>query len=203
MKIIRQSADELVLKEGSASGIVVGVVLAIASVLAWYFLHKSNAIAIWIAPALMAIGIIVILFSSSITVVANKGSGKVFYEKKRLIGGQDSTYAIDDIFRIETRKQWRMETRPSSGDPSVSMPQTALVAQSVIVFKDGRELALDHQKTSSSTAVGGVVLMGGQGAETAIAAQLAKFLCVPFQEIMPPNMSGGNNIIVGGGSIQL
>jgi hypothetical protein len=71
-----------------------------------------------------------------------------------------------------------------------------LVAQSVIVFKDGRELALDHQKTSSSTSVGGAVIMGGQGAETAIAAQVAKFLNVPFQEIMPPNMSGGTNIIV-------
>jgi hypothetical protein len=69
-----------------------------------------------------------------------------------------------------------------------------LVAQSVMVFRDGRELALDHQKTSSSTSVGGVVLMGGQGAETAIAAQVAAFLNVPFQEIMPPNMSSGINI---------
>jgi hypothetical protein len=67
-----------------------------------------------------------------------------------------------------------------------------LVAQSVIVFRDGREIPLDHQKTSSLTTVGSVVLMGGQGAETAIAAQVAKFLNVPFQEIAPPNM--GMNI---------
>jgi len=136
-------------------------------------------------------------------VVASKASGQVFYRKKRLIGGQDSTYAIADIFRIETRKQWRTENTPPSGNQSGSMPQTLLVAQSVIVFKDGRELALDHQKTSSSTSVGSVTVMGGQGAETAIAARMAQFLNVPFQEIMPPNMGSGINIIgSGGGSIQ-
>ena len=83
------------------------------------------------------------------------------------------------------------------------MAQPVLVAQSVIVFKDGREVPLDHQKSSSGTSVGSVVLMGGQGAETAIAAHVAKFLDVPFQEIAPPNMSAGINIIGGGpGSTQ-
>ena len=75
------------------------------------------------------------------------------------------------------------------------MPQPVLVAQSVIVFKDGREVALDHQKTSSSMSVGSVVLMGGQGAEVAIANRVASFLSVPFQEIAPPNMGTGINIM--------
>jgi hypothetical protein len=69
-----------------------------------------------------------------------------------------------------------------------------LVAQSVIVFKDGRELPLDHQKTSSSMSTGSVVLMGGQGAEVALAAKVANFISVPFQEISPPNMGMGVNI---------
>jgi hypothetical protein len=103
-------------------------------------------------------------------------------------------YPIADVFRIETRKQWQMQNTGQSGNQGGSTPQQVLVAQSVMVFKDGRELPLDHQKTSSSTSVGGVVLMGGQGAETAIAAQVAAFLNVPFQEIMPPNMGSGINI---------
>jgi hypothetical protein len=82
-------------------------------------------------------------------------------------------------------------TPPQQGQP---IPQPQLVAQSVIVFKDGRELALDHQKTSSTTSVGGVSVMSGQGAESAIAAQVAQFLNVPFEEIMPPNMGSGMNI---------
>jgi hypothetical protein len=87
-------------------------------------------------------------------VLANKGSGQVSYQKKRLIGAQDSTYSIADIFRIETRKQWRVQNTPPAANQGGSMPQPLLVAQSVIVFKDGRELALDHQKTSFSTSAG-------------------------------------------------
>src|SRR5579862_5773147 len=185
MKIINQSADELVLKEGSTSGIVVGGVLIVAGAFAGYLLRESTPYAIWIALALVVVGVAVILFSSSITVTANKTAGRLLYEKKRIVGAQNSTYAIAEIFRIETRKQWQVQNTPPNGNqPGSSMPQ--LVAQSVIVFKDGRELPLDHQKTSSTTTVGPVVLMGGQGAETAIAAQVAKFLNVPFQEIAPP-----------------
>ena len=194
MKITSQSADQLVLEEGSTSGIVVGAVLIVAGVHAGYFLRASNPIVIWIALALGVVGIVVILFSSSITVTANKASGQVLYQKKRLIGAKDSTYAIGDIFRIETRKEWRVDNAPRSEGQGPSIPRPVLVAQSVIVFKDGRELALDHQKTSSTTSVGSVVLMGGQGAETAIASQVAKFLNVPFQEIAPPNMGSGLNI---------
>jgi drug/metabolite transporter (DMT)-like permease len=106
MKITSQSSDELVLQEGSTSGIVVGAVLIVAGALAGYFLRPSTPYAIWIALALALIGVAVILFSSSITVTAKRASGQLLYEKKRIVGAQNSTYAIADIFRIETRKQW-------------------------------------------------------------------------------------------------
>jgi hypothetical protein len=98
---------------------------------------------------------------------------------------------IADVLRIETRKQWRVQNSPPAGNQNVSIPQPVLVCQSVIVFKDGRELALDHQKTSSTTTIGPAVLMSGQGKEVALAMQVAKFLSVPFQEIAPPNMGMG------------
>jgi hypothetical protein len=168
MKIVSQSSDELVLKEGSASGIVVGIVLVIVGLLAEIFLRQSNMVVFWIGLALVAGGVAAILFSSSITVTANKAKGQVVYEKKRLAGsGQNSTFAIADIFRIETRKQWRVDNS-SSGNQGSSPPQPVLVAQSVIVFKDGRELALDHQKSSASTSVGGAVLMSGKVPERSL-----------------------------------
>lgn len=203
MKIMNQSADELVLKEGSASGVTVGVVLIIGGAFAWYFMHSSNSIVIWIALAMAALGIGLILFSSAITVTANKTSGQLLYQKKRLIGAKDSTYAIADIFRIETRKQWQVQNTTAPGNSNVPIQQPVLVAQSVIVFKDGRELALDHQKNSSTTAIGSAVLMGGQGAETALAMKVANFIGVPFEEIAPPGMGAGINIIGGGGRLQL
>ncbi len=188
MKITKISSDELELQEGRAQGMAIGIVLVIAGVLVGIYLHTPFAV--WIAAGLSAIGVAVILLSSSVTISASKTSRLIRYEKKRLIGTRDSTFAISDVFRIETRKQWQTNNTPA-GDQN----QPMLVAQSVIVFKDGRELALDHQKTSSTTSVGSAVLMSGQGAETAMAAQLAKFLDVPFAEIAPPNMGIGVNII--------
>jgi hypothetical protein len=125
------------------------------------------------------------------------------YEKKRLIGAKTDTYKISDVLRIETRKHWRIENAGQPNRETANPPQPILVAQSVIVFKSGKELPLDHQKNSSSMQMGGAVLMSGQGSETAMANRVATFLGVPFQEIMPPNMMGmgmgpGLNIQIGG-----
>jgi len=201
MKIASQTSNELVLREGSASGIVVGSMVVIAGILAAYFLHQSMPMSIWIGLGAVLLGVGVICFASSITVTANKSTGQLLYEKKRLIGAQNSAYSIADVMRIETRKQWRTENVPAAGNQQQSTPQQVLVAQSVIVFKTGQELALDHQKNSSNMSVGSAVLMSGQGAETAIANQVANFLGVPFQEIMPPTMGVGINI--GGTNITL
>ena len=67
----------------------------------------------------------------------------------------------------------------------------------VSVLKDGKELALSHEKTSSTTSIGSVTMMSGQAAQSAMASQVAQFLNVPFQEIAPPNMSSGININIG------
>ena len=199
MKITNVSPDELLLTEGSATGIAIGGAFVIAGAAAAWFGRHSGSLALWIGLGLGIVGLIAILFSSSITINANRATGQLRYQKKRLAGSQDTTYAIADVFRIETRKQWRMQDSPNSGNQNPPMQQPVIVAQSVIVFKDGRELALDHQKTSSTTSIGSTVLMGGQGAETAMALQVAKFLNVPFQEIAPPNMGSGINMISTGG----
>jgi hypothetical protein len=176
----------------------------IAGVLGAYFLHSSKPMALWIGLAAVALGVGVICFASSITVGATKSRDQLVYEKKRIVGAKTDTYKISDVLRIETRKQWRIQG--AGGPPNrdtANPPQPVLVAQSVIVFKSGKELPLDHQKNSSSTQIGSAVLMSGQGSETAMANRVATFLGVPFQEIMPPNMmgmgmSGGLNIQIGG-----
>lgn len=196
MKINQVSADEMELTEGGTAGMMVGIVAVIAGVGVGIFLRDTSAYTIWIALGAVVVGIVLILMSSSITVNANRTTGQLKYQKKRLIGTKNASYAIADVFRVETRKQWQMQNQPQQGNqqgPPVQQP--VLVAQSVIVFKNGSELALDHQKSSAQIGAGGMVLMSGQGAETAMAAQVAKFLNVPFEEIMPPNMGGGINIV--------
>jgi len=204
MKIVSQSADEMVLHEGSWQGLVVGAVCVIAGALGAYFLHSTKPMALWIGLAAVALGVGVICFASAITVGATKSRDQLVYEKKRLVGAKTDTYKISDVLRIETRKQWRIQGAGGPPNRDTANPaQPVLVAQSVIVFKSGKELPLDHQKNSSSMQMGSAVLMSGQGAETAMANRVATFLGVPFQEIMPPNMmgmgmSGGLNIQIGG-----
>lgn len=176
---------------------LIGVVFLIAAAAVVFYRHASNPNMIWVALALALVGLGVLLFSSSITINASRKNGQLFYQKRRLVGGSNTTYPISDILRIETRRQWRMENTASPQNQENSMPQPMLVAQSVIVFKNGREVPLDHQKTSSNTSVGGAVLMSGQGKEIALANAVAEFLGVPFQELSPPNMGTGLNINIG------
>jgi len=204
MKIVSLSSDEMVLQEGNVQGIAIGVLCVLAGALAAYFLHSTKPIALWIGLGAIALGAGVICFASSITVGATKSKDQLIYEKKRIVGAKTDRYKISDVLRIETRKQWRMEGAGAPPDrQAANPPQPVLVAQSVIVFKSGKELPLDHQKNSSSMQVGSAVLMSGQGSETAMANRVAAFLGVPFQEIMPPNMmgmgmSGGWNVQIGG-----
>jgi hypothetical protein len=201
MKIINQTTDALALKEGDATGIIVGIVLVLAGIGIGFSTQFVVAAPLWIALGLVVVGLVVVFMSSSISVVINKTNGQIVYQTKRIIGGQSMTYATGDVLRIETRKSWRMENQNTSGNRGVSVPRQVLVSQSVIVFKDGQELPLDHQKSSSGLSVGPAVMMAGSGKEVAIANQVATFMGVPFQEIAPP--SGPMNINIGGGNLQL
>ena len=201
MKIMSQSSDELVLKEGGASGMVFGMMFAIIGALVGYFARASSPYAIWIGLGFAIVGLVAIFMSSSITVDIQKSAGQLAYQKKRLIGGSSASYAITDVLRIETRKQWKVERAGASNEERMSMSRQVLVSQSVVVFKDGKELPLDHQKQSSSMGIGSAVLIGGERTEVALANQIANFLGVPFQEIASPN--GGIGINIGGGGMQL
>ena len=198
MKIVSQSADELVLSEGRGQGMTVGVALAAGGVAIGFAIRHSTPYAPWIGLGLVAIGVAIVCLASAITMDANKANGQILYQKKRLIGTKSTSYAIADVLRIETRKQWHYENTPPGANREAGPPrEPVLVAQSVIVFKSGQELALDHQKTSSTTQIGPAVLMSGQGKESAMANRVAEFLGVPFQEIAPPAMGmgmGGVNI---------
>ena len=197
MKITSQTADELALKEGGAKSTIVGIIVFLVGAIVMFYAHFSPSTPIWVAIGLCIVGLIAVFASSSIAVDINKTSGQIIYQTKRLIGGQAATYAVGNVLRIETRKSWRMVGGTRTGDVA-SAPRQTLVSQSVIIFKDGQELPLDHQNSSASMSLGSAVMIGGSGKEVAIANQVATFLGVPFQEVAPPNGPMGINI--GGGT---
>ena len=198
MKIINQTTDELVLKEGNTSSIVFGVFFVLIGIGLGFYSRFTVSNTLWVALTIFVIGLITVFVSSSISVDINKTSGQMTYQTKRLIGGKTATFATADVLRVETRKSWRMEQGTRTGN-TISTPRQVLVFQSVMVFKDGQELPLDHQKNSGGgMSVGGAVMMGGSGKEVAIANQVAIFLGVPFQEIAPPTGGMGTGINIGG-----
>ena len=202
MKITNQTADVLSLKEGNVGGIIAGIVLPLIGIGIGVYTRFIPGAPLWIAIGLFVVGILTVLFSSSIIVTIDKAASQIQYQTKRLVGGKAMTFTIGDVLRIETRKSWRTENANNSGNRGVSMPRQVLVSQSVIVFKDGREVPLDHQSGGSSgVSIGPAVMMAGSGKEVAIANQVATFIGVPFQEIAPP--SGPMSINIGGGNIQL
>src|ERR1017187_4444017 len=128
MKIVSQSADEMVLHEGSWQGMVVGAMCVIAGVLGAYFLHSSKPMALWIGLAVVALGVGVICFASSITVGATKSRDQLVYEKKRIVGAKTDTYKISAALRTKPRK--RGPTRGGGGPPNrdrATPPQPVLV----------------------------------------------------------------------------
>jgi hypothetical protein len=198
MRITTLTAEDLELEEGGATGIIIGASLIVGGIVVGAALRNGTPLAIWIGLALALAGVVTILFSSSISLTASKRTGQMHYQKKRIVAPQIASYAIGDVFRIETRKQWRMQDVPGSENQNgPARQQPVLVAQSIIVFKDGKELALNHQTTSSTMSVGSVSMMSDQGSQSAMAAQIAQFFNVPFQEIAPPNMGSGININIG------
>jgi hypothetical protein len=79
-------------------------------------LLRATPFAIWIGLALAVAGVVAILFSSSITLTASKRTGQLHYLKKRIVAPQLASYVITNVFRIETRKQWRLQDVPGSNN---------------------------------------------------------------------------------------
>ncbi len=195
MKIINQTENELILKDGSFSNIFIGIIFCLIGIFLGYQSYGTNEmLSLGMGAIFFIIGIFLILKNSTITVDFSKLNNKFSYQKKSLIKNEINVYNFSDVTRIETRKQW--EARNSSSERNgISTSRQVLVSQSIIVFKDGIELPLDSQKDSSGN-IGLLnttsVLMGGSSKENFIANQVAIFIGVPFQEISPMNSTAVN-----------
>jgi hypothetical protein len=187
MKIIGQTPDQISLKDGNATSLIVGGVLIIVG--AYIFFQANPGLGISnglvVGAGIFVFGVVMILLASTITVVIDKTQNTIAFLKKRLIGGKSQNYNVQDVMRIELRSlvQTVQGTRNQNG--TMSMPHQVLKRQSVFVFKDGSELPLEHVKTVGGTNIGSSMLLTGTGKELSVAKQVADFLNVPLQEIGP------------------
>lgn len=171
MKIISLTPEELQLKEDGVAGIVIGSVMLGVGLLVAAILSQAGAFGILIGLLFACIGAGFLLFSSSISVIANRRTGQLWYQKKRLTGTQASVYNMGDVACVETR--WNLVEQTSTDSDNYTTSRRVLVSKSLIVLRDGRTLPLTHQKNAVRMATPPMIL------------QVAQFLNVPFRETNP------------------
>jgi len=196
MKIIKQNESELVTKDGNMFGSIFGLIFVGIGIFIFFSAGSKNAL---FAGIFAAFGLVIAFLNNVIIASFNKTSGEFIFQKKRLIGVKNVNYSIANIFRIETRENWKSEN-VNSGNNNRSFSRPVLYSSSVVVFKDGTEVIISKpQKKSSDLTIMNVPLSfnKGQSADVVAANQVANFLNVPFQEFIPP--SGGMGINLGQG----
>ncbi len=195
MKIASQTPDELILKDSGIFRFVFGGGFVVFSLVFAYMMYASGtqdtALLIPVVPFL--IGLLSLLLIPSTIIDFNKATGQIAYQKKRLAGSKTTPYAIADVDRLETRGQWQVQRTQNATQRGVGMGSSmderlVLMARSVLIFKDGRELPLDMASGTATQSTGSSLAI--TGSEASIAKQVADFLNVPFREIEPPNISG-------------
>lgn len=182
MKILKQTTDEMVLKDGSVlSGLIGGIIFAGLGGFVLYLNH-IDTVAILVGIIFAIAGLVQIFFATSTTITVNKGRGQLFLQKRGLIKNQLKSYAIADIDRIEMRNDF--QTQHSTIQGRIYM-RPVIIYQSVFVMKDGTELPLGGIKTPRQ--VSGIgspsILRSGESKEVAVGQQIATFISIPFQKI--------------------
>jgi hypothetical protein len=188
MKIVSQTSDQMVLKDSNYWG---AFIAAVTILFGFFFTFEAittsptgpviGGVICWIIA--LAVAFTAIFMSPSFMFSINKSDDTILFHLKRIILSKTETYQIGDISRIELRKAYR---NTSKG--------TQVITQSVIIFKDGKEIPLEGKKAEAALGVFGFVIGGDSAKQTkelSISQQVATFINVPFQEISPDNHSSG------------
>jgi hypothetical protein len=212
---VTQSPDEMIFSGTFAPVLLLGVVciaIAAGSYIVYSFyqsaLLQTFSDSLRVSPSVLQIiffsflafflllGILLICFDSKTTLIASKKRGQLVLRAERLFGWvkEEKISNINDVLRMELRKQTKMEKVPfGRGRPGqisaagailaqqLAKPEPVLYQESIIVFKDGRELLLGRMRTLSPEGNLGPVTLDTIGVPL-VANQLASFLGAPFKE---------------------
>jgi hypothetical protein len=193
MKITEQSASQLVLKSSGVIGMIVGVFLVLIGAILLYlnFAPSSTTHAgIWIPAGIIAVGILVFLFSKSDTITFDKDQKMMTFAKSGITGKSSKQYSLDDIVGVEIVEEYRTQTIREGNGNSVTRPER--YERLSLVMKDGGRVAINSAQAGSGMAMGGISL--GPDRETGMAQQIATFLGVPFNRVAPGMMPPGANL---------
>jgi len=176
MEITELTSEQLRLQEGGLAGILIGAALFIGAVI--WAVAVPLATTMTMAAVLGIAGLLFLFFSSWVKISANKMSGQLYRQVKRLSGKSELRRAIADVSHVEVRWKWATQTDREAAE-STSGP--GLITEVAMVLKDGEGWLLAYRKTSEEREISAFV--GGKGEQYQFAGQVAQFLDVTVREV--------------------
>lgn len=172
MKIVSQTQDTMILKEGALTRIIFGVLFVVIGGMAIFFL--LNIPGFISGGAIALTGLWLILYTHKTEIIISKSLNQILYKSKRFIGTKATTYVLSDAVSVDLRRGQAIAAGLQY------FQATMLTELSLIVFKDGTELVLDDKKTSGHIADS--FLVSGRDKKTITAKNIAEFIGIPFND---------------------
>lgn len=177
MKITQDTQTYLECKKSALVGYIVSGLLMVGGVVAMILMLIQSSSQWWVGLIALAIGIVILLLTKSITLIADGNIKQVKIATKSLLGASDNAYAFQDIKEIVIEEDRQYE-RDSDGDRK---DKTSYVL--IFNFHNGYQEALNLTPGSSSNiAVNGVNMsrFSQNNAVMNIGQRLSEVIGVPF-----------------------
>ena len=189
MKITQDSPTYLECKKSALFGYIFSIILMIGGIIGAIIMIMKSSSQWWIGLIALAIGILILFLTKSITLIADGNIKQVKIATKSLLGASNNAYAFHDIKEIVIEED-RQYQRDSDGDRK---DKTSYVL--IFNFHNGYQEALNLTPNSSSNiAVNGVNMSRFSQNNTVmkIGQRLAEVIGVPFNHKRRGDMDLGD-----------
>jgi hypothetical protein len=189
MKIVRSDATIFEAKQGKATSVMVGLVFGLigVGVLALGILQpagtvKQNAwIGVVVGLVFMGVGVLVVLFTRSIHLLADRSAQNVTITFKSLLNTKVASCNVTDVTRVA-----EVSTLSTNGGANQQIIQ--------LLLKDGSELVIPTVRGGGFRLNG--IPVGMFARHTDLGQSLATFLNVPFEPLGFGSMAGVKNTVI-------
>lgn len=189
MKIIQDSPTYLEYKKSALFGYIFSIILMVGGVIGVIVMFMKSSSQWWIGLIALAIGILILFLTKSVTLIADGNIKQVKIATKSLLGASDNAYAFHDIKEIVIEEDRQYE-RDSDGNRK---DKTSFVL--IFNFHNGYQEAINLTSgSSSSISVGGVNMsrFSQNNAVMNIGQRLSEVIGVPFNHKRRGDMDLGD-----------
>ena len=186
MKITQDTQTYLECKKSAIVGYIVSGLLMVGGVVAVILMLLQSASQWWLGLIALVIGILILLFNKSISLIADVNIRQIRIVKKSLLGASDNSYSFNDIKDVMIEEDRDYE-RDSDGDRKERITYVL-----IFNFNNGYQEAINLARSSSS--VGGLNMsrFSQNNAVMRIGQRMAEVIGVPFNHKRRGDMDIGD-----------